>query len=198
MGALEIGGSFSSSDWRKTIEKLQNEERRYHLDAKGNMVEDREYLAYGGTIASVEGWGFIEMNNSTKEKITAEIWRTEKDSDELVHFDKYEGIVAEGKLVGYDLYVPKIETLECVKFSYREYIDLKQGEYSVLSYERSRFGKKEIRVLKRGNLKECEEYARGLLYSNTDKVYVICGNRGKHYRCFNKVNRVKKRLEQIV
>ena len=193
MGATTVEGSFSSSNWEQTINQLQDEERRYYRDENGNMVEDTDYAIYSGTILSIDSWNLIKMHNSSVEEIETEIWQEDEDDDwqSYKHFDKWEGVVAEGPLVGYDLYTPTFNRLESLPFNYREYINMKKGEYALLEYVRNRRGEGEIIVLKQGNLEECQREASEELYYNTDKVYVICGNRGRHYKCFNTVKRVK-------
>lgn len=194
MGATTVEGSFSSSNWEQTINQLQDEERRYYRDENGNMVEDTDYAIYSGTILSIDSWNLIKMHNSSEEEILAEIWDEEDDEDdwgEYKYFDKWEGVVAEGPLVGYDLYTPTFNTLSSLPFNYKQYIDIKKGEYALLEYVKNRVGEGEIRVLKQGDLKSCQEEAGWKLGIYTDKVYVICGNRGRHYKCFNTVKRVK-------
>ena len=190
MGATTIGGSFSSSDWRKTIDQLQDAERRYFRDEQGNMVEDIDYSNYSGTILSIYSWSLIKMNNNSEKDINTEIWK-ENDDLEFKHFDTGEGVVAEGPVVGYDLYTPTFATLSSLPFNFRQYINLKKGEYALLEYIKYWSDKGEIRVLIQGDLEKCKIEASRNLYYDTDKVYVICGYRGRHYKCFNTVKRVK-------
>lgn len=198
MGAVTVGGSFSSSNWERTIEQLQNAERVYHRDEKGNMVEDLDYANYSGTILSIDSWSLIKMHNNSEKEIMAEIW--EENSEEDVreydcqwhkHFDKWEGVVAEGPVVGYDLYTPTFSKLTNLPFNFREYINMKKGEYALLEYRSDRYGRKSLNVLKQGCLEECQKVAACELGYEIDAVYVICGNRGNHYKCFNTVKRVK-------
>lgn len=198
MGAVGVDGSFSSSDWRKAIEQLQDRERRYYRDEHGNMVEDIDYTNYSGTILSIDSWSLIKMHNSSEKEILAEIRKenSEKDVEEYdcswyKHYDKWEGVVAEGPVVGYDLYTPTFTVLNSLPFDFRQYINLKKGEYALLEYIKHRSDKGEIEVLMQGDLEKCKKEACEKLYYNTDKVYVICGNRGRHYRCNNTVKRVK-------
>ena len=83
MGAVGVDGSFSSSDWRKAIEQLQDRERRYYRDEHGNMVEDIDYTNYSGTILSIDSWSLIKMHNSSEKEILAEI-RKENSEKSLV------------------------------------------------------------------------------------------------------------------
>lgn len=198
MGATTVGGSFSSSNWERTIEQLQNVERVYHRDRNGNMVEDYDYADYSGTILSIDSWSLIKMHNSTEKEILAEIWEENNEDDVMEydcqwhkHFDKWEGVVAEGPVVGYDLYTPTFSKLTNLPFNFREYIDMKKGEYALLEYKSDRYGRKCLNVLKQGCLEECQKKAACELGYETDAVYVICGNRGNHYKCFNTVKRVK-------
>lgn len=191
MGATLINGSFSSSNWRETINQLQNEERRYHRDEYGNATEDVDYTNYSGTILSVHYWDLIKMHNSSEKEIQAEIL---KENDyEFKHFDTWEGIVAEGPLVGYDLYTPTFSKLESLPFNHKKYININKGEYALLEYIKTRG---EIQVLIQGDLDKCKKEASTRLYSSTDRIYVICGNRGNHYKCFNTVRRVKSTTKQ--
>lgn len=197
MGAVSVEGSFSSSDWKKTIEQLRNAERRYYRDENGNMVEDVDYANYSGTILTVDSWDFIKMHNSSEKEILAEIWKENSTCDEYndwqyhKYFNKWEGVVAEGPVVGYDLYTPTFTTLSSLPFNYKKYINLKKGDYALLEYVKNRRGEGEIRVLKQGDLGDCQKEAGWELGIYTNKTYVICGNRGRHYKCFNTVKRVK-------
>ena len=185
MGAVDVCGSFSSSDWKHTIEILKNQERRYIRNESGEMEEDRDYAAYSGTILSVDSFDFMRMNSSTAEEIKKEIWKEDTDCNELVHFDKWEGIVIEGKQVGYDIYTPKFEKISNLPFDFRPYINKNKGDYVLL--RRNRFG---LKVIKCGNIDECKDEGSKELYYSPNEVLLICGLRGNHYRCLNNIKRV--------
>lgn len=181
MGAVEVTRSFSSSDWERTLGKLQEQAMRYYRDKNGNMVEDCDYNNYSGDINTIYNWKFVKMNDASENQI----WNYLRSNMYYPNVDTGDGIVVEGITVGYDLYTPTFMKLKYLP-EYKKYINLRRGEYSVL--KQTELG---IRVVYAGDLEACKEYVSTELYYETDKIYVICGNRGNHYKCYNLIKRVK-------
>ena len=118
MGAVEIFGSFSSSNWEESIRKLQQEATKYCRLADGSYVEDEECF-YDGTIYSIDTWDMIKMHNSTPKEINQYL------DSQLDNIDKCAGLVIEGQQVGYDIYRPTFEKIDQSIPGYTRYFENK-------------------------------------------------------------------------
>lgn len=193
MGAEYITGSFSSSDWKESIRKLQQQATRYIRLADGSYEEDPDCY-YDGTIYSIEHWNYREMHNDTLENVKRNIREYAR------ILDKWDGIVIEHQLAGYELYRPTFEKIDKSIPNYRIYFDGRLTGYVALEQvgakpTSSKCGTN-ISVVKYGMLDDCKKEVAELLYLNLNKVYIICNTSGKLIRCYNKIRRVKETTQK--
>ncbi|MCM1223886.1 MAG: hypothetical protein NC548_56480, partial [Lachnospiraceae bacterium] len=128
MGAELIDGSFSSSDWRNTIESL----RQKTIKALISIYGESNRINYSGKINTITKWSSVQVKGASIEEIERNFYKLYPEIRDW-DIEKWTGIVAEGSTVlGYDIYTPTFERLGNLPFNYSQYVQ--SGKYSLLEY----------------------------------------------------------------
>ena len=179
MGAIDINGKFSSSNWRQTINILRKQDTSYYSDEYGNYVEDEDHY-YDGSIYSITDWRCRKMHDASEQMIEHVL------DESLDNISKCEGLVIEGPCVGYDIYRFQHEKISNRLNNYTEYF---RGIINGCILLIERYGS--IKVLISGTYDECIKRASEYLYYNIGEIAIICDRNGNLTRCSYKPRRVK-------